>query len=48
MQLCGSLDNSSGLSDLDLLVLAVFRDSRDCLETTWSVRDYYCFKGLIH
>ena len=30
----GSRDNSSGLSDRDLLVLAVFLDSRDCLETT--------------
>ena len=40
MQLCGSRDSSSGLSDLDLLVLvAVVRDSRDCLETTWSGRD---------
>ena len=40
MQLWGSRANSSGLSDRDLLVLAVFRDSRDCLETTWIVGDY--------
>ena len=46
MQLWGSRDNSSGLSDLDLLVLAVFRDSRDCLETTWTVRGIMDFNGF--